>query len=370
MPVHLPHFKTRSFDPSQRSRIWQPIALAVLLIPFGVWRLSARQQGTWKEAALSKCRNILKPWSYSTAVKSGYPAPTVSMSWLHASVSGVVPTLADRETIRQAIDQLEGVQCKEEEIAALSVIPHLEARRENGALYLSGELSDQESLAQAAQILKGAEPTLILDISGVNLHRAVLPTAMPKRVQDAANSPLFAKVWKEVNFAWPTLEFDFSGRTPRVLGSFPDARMLATVLKAVKEARPDLKLDDRDVGIDQSLPAVDFAPPGGDGWLPPQWMKDPWEKWTVYPALNLTPEKSGLKLNGIISSPTLLNNVFSLLRRMRPDLDIVKGELQVLNGSLDKPMLLPSNLQKWTPPPWLQPLVDQLATIPKSPEST
>jgi hypothetical protein len=368
--VKLPHFNPRNFSHSPKAHLWKPIVLAVMLLPLGVWQLSAKQQGSWGNSALVKCRSILKPWNFSAAVQAGHAPPSVSLNWLHASVTGVVPSLADRESIRLEIDQLEGIQCKEKEVSGLSVTPHLEAKRENGTLHLMGELSNQESLEQAVQLLKRAEPTVVLNTSAVTVHRAVLPIVMPQRVQDAATFPFLAKVWKEVNFAWPTLEFDFTGSTPRVHGIFPDAKLRDTVLTAVKQARPDLKMDDRDVVLRESLPPVDFAPPKADGWSPPEWMKDAWENWTAYPALELSVGKGSLKLNGVISNPTLLNNVLSLLHRMRPDLDVTKGNLQICNGSLDKPMLLPSDLRKWTAPPWLQPIVDQLATIPKPPAST
>ena len=340
------------------------MVLAALLLPLGVWRLSARQQNELQNVGLAQCRAILKPWQFSPSVKAGHPAPVATLSWLHAFVTGVVPNLSDREAIRQQIDQLNGLQCGEDGVAALRVLPHLEAKRDGTRLVLSGELPESGALEQSVQLMKRAEPGLNLDSSGVMIHPAVLPVDLPQRVQDAGNDPLLAAAWKEVQVAWPVVQFDFTGRVPKISGAFPDARLRDAVLAALREARPDLKADETGVAVEPSLPPVDFKDPAGTDWHPPAWLKDAWEKWTVYPALKLRVLPEGVKVDGIIANAAILNNVLIMLHRMRPDLDFTKGNISVRNGSLDKPLLLPAVLAGWVPPPWLQPLFDQVSTIP------
>lgn len=362
VPFSFSHFIRNSVQ--LNGGAWKPVVLVTLLLPLGVWRLSARQQHSMETASLAKCRTILKPWQFSTSVKAGQPAPVVSMEWLHAFVAGVVPNLADRESIRQQIDQLPGLKCGEVGVAKLRVSPHLEARRVDRQFILTGELPEAGDLDAVGQLLRRAEPTMELDDSGVRIDPAVLPVDLPRRVQDAASHPLLATAWQAVNVAWPTVKFDFTGPCPRLTGRFPDAKARDRVLEALKLARPDLKVDESDVAIGAQLAPIDIKDPATPDWRPPAWMKDAWDLWTVYPSLTLTAQADGVKLNGIISNAPLLNNVMTVLQRLRPDLDFGKGKLLVRNGSLDKPLLLPATVSDWVPPSWLQPAIDQLAAIP------
>jgi hypothetical protein len=343
---------------------WKPVVLAALLLPLGVWRLSARQQNTLEQISLAKCRTILKPWQFSPSAKAGHPAPVASMEWLHAYVTGVVPNLEDRESIRQQINQLPGLKCGEPGVAALRVMPHLEAARVDGKFVLSGELPDSSDLEAIGKLLTRAEPDMNLDDSRVIIDRAVLPVDLPRRVQDAASHPLLATAWQVVNVAWPSVKFDFSGRIPRLSARFPDEKVRDRVLEALKQARPDLVADESDVAIEPRLAPLDVKDPASPNWLPPAWMKEAWELWTVYPSLKLTFQANAVKLNGVISNGPLLNNVMTVMRRLRPDLDFSKGQLLIRNGSLEKPLLLPATVSDWVPPPWLQPAIDQLAAIP------
>jgi hypothetical protein len=156
------------------------VALAVLLLPLGLWRLSVRQQDDLAEPSLNRCRTILKPWQFSASVKAGHPAPEISLNWLHASVTGVVPSLTDRESIRQQMDDLKGIQCEESGIATLRVMPSLDARREGQVLHLSGEVSVTETISDAVALLTKAEPGLTVETSGVIVHSAVPALSWPK----------------------------------------------------------------------------------------------------------------------------------------------------------------------------------------------
>lgn len=346
------------------------MALALLLLPVGVWRLGARQKDVLEKSILSKCNAIVKPARESAAVKAGHPAPVVALNWLHASVTGVVDSLGQREGIRKEIDDLGGVQCRESEVAGLRVVPHLDAKRDGAVLVLSGELPLAESVAETVALMQRAEPGLKVEASGVRVHASVLSVAVPRRVQDAAEDPLLARAWKQVNVAWPVVEFDFSGDPPRLGGRFPDKKTRDAVVSALRAARPDLKADDSGAAVDPTLPPVEFQ--GAEttpGWQPPSWLKPAWEKWTVYPALSLRVDSYDVKVEGIVSSQPVLNTVLTILRRLRPDLEFAKGNVSVRNGSLDKPLLLPASLKDWTAPPWLRPLLDQASALPARPSS-
>lgn len=348
-----------------------PVALAVLLLPLGVWRLSAHQRGSLEEQHLSRCRAILKPWQTSPSVKAGHPPPVAKLDWLEAKVEGVVPTLAERETIRASIDKLQGVECAAAGVSTLRVMPHLTARREGDTLFLTGELPQQETLTSTVTLMQRAEPGLKVDGSAVKVDAAVLGVAVTSRVQDAAADPLLAQVWRQVQYAWPDVRMDFSGPVPRIAGKFPDQDTRDRVVAAIRSARPDLKVEDAAAGVDRTLPPVDFtaAAEGDTRWQPPAWMREAWELWTVYPALHLREERGTLKLHGVIPSAALKASVLLVLRRMRPDLEFSEGDLEVRNGSLDKPMVVPARLDDWTPPPWLQPLIAQLRSLPRADQS-
>ncbi|MDB6069714.1 MAG: hypothetical protein JWL81_885 [Verrucomicrobiales bacterium] len=368
--VSLPRSERFQFQLQSGGSIWKPVALALLLLPLGVWRLGARQKDVLEKSILSKCSAILKPLQQSAAVKAGHPAPVVSLNWLHASVTGVVSSLAEREGIRQGIDALGGVQCRESEIAGLRVAPHVEARRDGGLLVLSGELPMADSLAETVALMQRAEPGLKVDATAVMVHPSVLSVAVPQRVQDAADDPLLGRAWQQVKVAWPVVEFDFSGDPPRLAGRFPDKKTRDAVVAALRAARPDLKADDSGAAVDPVLPPVEFKGPGiNEDWQPPSWLKPAWEKWTVYPSLSLRVDSYDVKIEGIVSSPPVLNTVLTILHRLRPDLEFAKGGVAVRNGSLDKPLLLPANLKDWTPPPWLRPLLDQASALPVRPRS-
>jgi hypothetical protein len=340
------------------------VTLALLLLPLGVWRLSARQSEGLADSGLAKCRAILRPWQFSESVKAGHPAPAASLDWLHASVTGVVPTLAERTSIHQAIDQLDGIQCHREGIAQLRVMPHLDAKRDGNRILLSGEVSLRETVAEAVRLIVQAEPGVEVDASAVTVHPAVLHVSLPQRVQDAGDHAFLAKTWQAVHFAWPVVSIDFEGRTPRLVGQFPLQKVRDQVVAALRAARPDLVLDEEAAALDSNLPPVDFAGPDGAEWVPPGWLKDTWDKWMVYPALRLRLERHEYRLDGLVPSTSILNTVLSVLHRLRPDLRFAKGDLKIRQGSLDRPVLLPASLKGWTPPTWLQPLVEQVSSLP------
>lgn len=368
--VSLPRSERFQFQLQSGGGIWKPVALALMLLPLGVWRLGARQKDVLEKSILSKCNSILKPSQQSATVKAGHPAPVVSLNWLHASVTGVVASLGEREGIRQEIDAIGGVQCRESEIAGLRVAPHVEARREGGLLVLSGELPMAESVAETVALMQRAEPGLKVDASALAVHPSVLSVAVPQRVQDAGEDPLLGRAWREINVAWPVVEFDFTGEPPRLGGRFPDKKTRDAVVAALRAARPDLKVDDSGAVVDAVLPPVEFK--GADNkvdWQPPPWLRPAWEKWTVYPALSLRVDSYDVKVEGIVSSQPVLNTVLTILHRLRPDLQFAKGGVSVRNGSLDKPLLLPANLKDWTAPPWLRPLLDQASALPARPRS-
>lgn len=341
-----------------------PVALAVLLFPLGLWRLSVRQQDALGGPGLNRCRAVVKPWQFSASVKAGHPAPEASLNWLHASVTGVVPSLADRDSIRQQLDDLKGIQCEESGIATLRVMPSLNARREGPVLHLSGEVSLTETISDAVALLTKAEPGLTVDSAGVVVHPAVLAVSMPTRAQDGAASPVLAKVWPAVNFAWPALAFDLEQLPPRLSGTFPDTRLRDAVVAALKTSRPDLNFEASNLKIDNTLPPVDFSPPETPDWQPPIWLASEWNRWHVFPSLRLRQDRYDVKLDGIIPSQALQKNILTLLHRLRPDIEFAKGNLQVRNGSLDKPLLLPSSLKDWIPPAWLRPVVTQVSQLP------
>ncbi len=341
--------------------------LVLLLLPLGVWRLGARQKSELEEIALAKCRTILKPWQHSPSVKAGHPAPVASLSWLHASATGVVPTLSERESIRQQMDALNGIQCPESGVRHLRVLPHLAALRDGTTLHLSGEVSDAATVADAVNLLIAAEPGLKVTTTGVTAHPAVLPISLPRRLQEAATDPFLARTWQAIQFAWPPVTIDFDSHPPRLLAKFPDKRLRDAVIAALRTARPDLLLQDTAATLDPTLPPADLTDPATPGWQPPVWLKDPWEKWNVYPALRLRPDGREILLDGTISSPALLKNVLTLLHRLRPGMKFDRGRLTVRDGSLAKPLLLPASLIGWTPPAWLRPVIDELEKLPSPP---
>lgn len=359
-----------SFPPRPHRSIWLPVTLALALLPLGVWRLSARQSQGLTDSGLARCRTLLKPWQYSVSVKAGHPAPVATLDWLHATVTGVVPTLADRATIQQEIDRLDGIQCGPESVTALRVMPHLEATRDGNRLVLSGEVSLPETISEAVRLLQRAEPTASVDASGVAVHPSVLPVSLPQRIQEAADHAFLAKTWQAVHFAWPEVTIDFEENPPRLQGRFPSPEVRERVVAALRTSRPDLVLGDRDTSIDPALPPVDFEGPSTQDWSAPAWLQEPWEKWMVYPALRLRLERQEYRVDGLVSSTALLNTVLTVLQRMRPDLSFAKGEIKIRQGSLDKPILLPASLKGWTPPPWLQPLVAQLPALPPPPANS
>ncbi len=105
--------------------------------------------------------------------------PEITLNYFDVSVKGSVPTPADRKDIRERLDGISGARCREKDIAELYVTPALDAVRDDAApthLRLIGHLADTETLEKVAKLVRRAEPSVVLDISGVEIDAAQPPS--------------------------------------------------------------------------------------------------------------------------------------------------------------------------------------------------
>ncbi len=353
-----------------------PVAAAVFLIPLGLLCLSMSWKRTLEAGLLKDCRRrVLAQEKYKSEElrKAGIPPVEVSFDYFDVTLKGTVASPADRQSIRQEVDQLSGARCGEAGIAGLSVLPRLEATRDEAApdvLKLSGHLKDDGTLEAFAALIRRGEPTVKLDTSGMQLDPAVLALepSVPSSVLDVPAHPRLAVIWRKVNVAQPQLTMDYTGTVPKLSGRVPDEKLREALLSVLTASRADLKLDATAVTVDPVLPPVSFAPvANASTWAPPAWMRPVWDSWTVYPALEATVTNGTVTLSGVISSAALRETVVNVLRRARPDLFFGPPKnLAVKNGSLDQPLIVKAT-EDFAPPPWLASVWQKVLSAPAPP---
>ena len=74
----------------------RPVLAVALLLPFGVWSLAARVDSSQNQL-ISECRQKLNRLGFKSTVNVG-------VDKFDVTVTGVVPTLEDREKVRDALD--------------------------------------------------------------------------------------------------------------------------------------------------------------------------------------------------------------------------------------------------------------------------